>query len=309
MGFSPSPRDPSARAFLPGLASHQRRRSVQKKKKKSPRDPRRVDWLNDASDTPERASQECGVHQGGDDTNTCQDTRISIPHFNYAPEPSCPSMRGTLPRDMDQVYSLLPTSVVHTTHVGTAPLTALPQEKRALTLIHGLIHVDPPRTSPRIRCIHEEQETHRTTYYPDDVTIDIDVSEDTTPPHSTCKTTPTAQQTPQHTVLPPFYDKFSVATYNNGGVDVTPDRFHQFMTGLNPLPHVLNLQEFRPSATSQVTDFERLCRRWGYHLLSSKGRGFGGCCDHDSHVIVPLSPSYEGICTWPPNLGGSSPSP
>ena len=79
----------------------------------------------------------------------------------------------------------------------------------------------------------------------------------------------------KHTVLPPLYDKFSVATYNIHGVDVTPDRFHQFMTGFNPLPQVLNLQEFRPSATSHVTDFQRLCRRWGYHLVSSTGRGVG----------------------------------
>ena len=177
---------------------------------------------------------------------------------------------------MDQVRSLLPTSVVHTTHEDTASLTALPQGKRALNPVQGLTHVDPPRRSARIRCIHDKQETQRSTYYPADVTIDIDVIEDTTPPQSTYKATPTAQHTPQHTVLLPLYDKFYVDTYNIGGVDVTPDRFHQFMTGFNPVPHVLNLQEFRPSATSHVTDFQRLCRRWGYHLVSSTGRGVGG---------------------------------
>ena len=170
---------------------------------------------------------------------------------------------------MDHVRSLLPTSIVHTTHVDTAPVAALPQEKRVITPIHDMTHVDPPRRSARIRRIHEEQETQRSTYYPDNVTIDIDVSEDATPTHRTSKNTPTPKRTPQYTVLPPLYDNFSAATYNIGGVDVTPDRFHQFMTGFNPLPHVLNLQEFRPSAASQVTDFQRLCRRWGYHRVSS----------------------------------------
>ena len=270
------------------------------------RDPRRIDRLNDASATPETASQECSVHPGGDDTNSCSDTRISIPDRNCVPEPSRPSARETPSRIMDQVRSLLPTSVVHTTHEGTAPLTSLPQERRALTPVHDLTHVDPPQRSARIRHIHNEQETQRTTFYPDDVTIDIDVSEDTTPPHSTCKTTPTAQQTPQHTILPPLNDKFSVATYNIGGVDVTPGGFNRFMTRFKPLPHVLNLEEFRPSATSHVTDFQRLCRRWGYNLVSSTGRGVGGCGNHDSRIYLPLSPSYERICTWPRNVRGSS---
>ena len=66
-----------------------------------------------------------------------------------------------------------------------------------------------------------------------------------------------------------YFSSAAIARY------VTPDSFHQFMTGFNPLPHVLNLQEFRPSATSHVTDFQRLCRRWGYHLVSSTGRGLG----------------------------------
>ena len=113
-----------------------------------------------------------------------------------------------------------------------------------------------------IRRIHDEQETQRNTYYPHDVTMDIDVSEDTTPPHSTCRATPTAQQPSQHTVLPPLYDQCSVATYNIGGLDVGPECFHHFMTGFNPLPHVLKLQGLQPSATSHVTDFQRLCRRW-----------------------------------------------
>ena len=84
---------------------------------------------------------------------------------------------------MDQVRSLLPTSVAHTTHVDGAPVSALPQEKHVITPIHDMTHVDPPPSSARIRRIHEEQETRRSTYYPDDVTIDIDVGEDTTPPH------------------------------------------------------------------------------------------------------------------------------
>ena len=156
-----------------------------------------------------------------------------------------------------------------------SPLTALPQEKSALNPVHDLTHVDPPRRCARIHRIHDKQETQRNTYYPDDVTIDIDVTKDTTPPHSTCKATCTAQHTPQHTVLPPLYDKCSVATYNIGGVDVTPDCFHQFMTRFHPLPHVFNLQELRPSASSHVTDFQRLCRRWDYHLVSATGRGVG----------------------------------
>ena len=249
-----------------------------------PRDPERIDRLNDASATPQRASQECSVHSAGDDTNSCPDTCTSIPDCNYAPEPSRPSVRGTLSRIMDQVRSLLPTSVVHTTHEDTAPLTALPQGKRALIPVHDFTHVHPPRRSTRICRIHDEQVTQCTTYYPDDVTITIDVSEDTTPPQSNYRTTPTAQQTPLHTVLPPLYDNVSVATYNIGGMDVTPDCFHQFMTGFNPLSHVLSLQAFRPSATSHVTDFQRLCRRWGYHLVSSTGRGVGG-------VAIVIHPS------------------
>ena len=210
------------------------------------------------------------MHPGGDDTNSCPDTRISIPDCSYAPEPSRPRVRGTLSRILNQVRTLLPTSVVHPTHADTAPLTTLPQEKHVLTPIHDLTHVDPPRRSARVPRIHDEQETQRNTHYLDDVTIDIDVSEDTTPPHSTCKATPTP------TVLPPLYDKLSVTTYNIGRLDVTPDHFHQFMTGFNPPLHVLNLQVFGPSATSHVTDFQRLCRRWCYHLASSTGRGIGG---------------------------------
>ena len=122
--------------------------------------------------------------------------------LKYALEPSRQSMRVTLSRIMDQVRNLLPT------HVATAPLTALRQGKLALTPIHDLTHVDPPRRSGRIRRIHYEQETHRTTYDPNDVTIDIDVRQHTTPPHSTCRTTPTAQQTAHNTVLPPLYDTF-----------------------------------------------------------------------------------------------------
>ena len=220
-----------------------------------------IDWLNDASGTLETASQEFSVHQGGDDTNRCQDTHISIPDYNYTPDPSRASLRGTLSRTMDQVRSLLPESVVHTRHVGTAPPTAVSEEKRVLNPIQDMTHVDPPLRSARIRYIHREQEPQRTTYYLGDVTIDMQVTQDTTPPQSTCKNTPTAQQTPEHTVLPPLYDKCYVATYNIGGADVTPDRFHQFMTRFHVLPHMLNLQEIRPSATSHATDFQKLCRR------------------------------------------------
>ena len=202
-----------------------------------PRDPRRIDRLNNANAAPWIASQEFSVHPGGDDTNSCPDTRISKPDCSYAPEPNRPSVPGTLSSVLHQVRSLLPTSIVHTTHEDTAPLTALPQEKRALTPVHDLTHMDPARRSARIPRIHNQQETQRNTYYPADVTTDIDVIEDTTPPHSTYKATPTAQPTPQHTVLPPLYDNLSVATYNIGGVDVTPNRFDQFMTGSNPLPY------------------------------------------------------------------------
>ena len=164
------------------LPPRRQRKGKEKGFAPGPRDPRRIDRLNDASATPGIASQDCNVHPVGDDTNSCPDTRISIPDCSYAPEPSRPSVRETLSRIVDQVHSLLPTSVVHTTHEDTAPLTAPPQEKCILTPVHDLTHVDPPRSSARIRRIHDEQETQPNTYYPDDVTIDIDVSEDTTPP-------------------------------------------------------------------------------------------------------------------------------
>ena len=192
---------------------------------------------------------------------------------------------------MDQVRSLLPTSVVHTIHEDTDPLTALLQKKCALTPLHDLTHVDPPRRSARIRRIHDEQETQQNTYYPADVTIDIDVIEDTTPPHSTYKATRTAQETLQHTTLPPLYDQFSIATYNIGGVDLTPRPISP--TVFSPLPHVLNLQEFRPSATSHVSDLQRLCRRWGNHLMLSTGRGVWGVAIMIHTSLCPSLPAMK----------------
>ena len=73
---------------------------------------------------------------------------------------------------MAQVCSLLPTSVIHTTHAATAPLTPLTQEKRLMTQIHDMTRLDPLRRSASIRRIHQEQEAQRSTYYPDYVTID-----------------------------------------------------------------------------------------------------------------------------------------
>ena len=73
---------------------------------------------------------------------------------------------------------------------------------------------------------------------------------------------------------------------------MTPDRFHKFMSGFNPLPHVLDLHELQPSATFHVTDFQRLCRRCGYHLVSSTGRRVGSVA---IMIQTSLCPSLPGM--------------
>ena len=59
------------------------------------------------------------------------------------------------------------------------------------------------------------------------------------------------------------------ASLNVGGPDITPNRFCNLLSGFQPLPHTICIQEFKPSASAHIRDFERVALHWGFHLLHS----------------------------------------
>ena len=57
------------------------------------------------------------------------------------------------------------------------------------------------------------------------------------------------------------------ASLNVGGPDITPNRFCHLLSGFQPPPHTICLQEFKPSPTAHIRDFERVALHWGFNLL------------------------------------------
>ena len=60
-----------------------------------------------------------------------------------------------------------------------------------------------------------------------------------------------------------LYDTLTYSSLNIGGVDLTANRFCHMLHGFSPLPHVLALQEFRPSQNTHETDMRRVALHWG----------------------------------------------
>ena len=59
------------------------------------------------------------------------------------------------------------------------------------------------------------------------------------------------------------------ASLNVGRPDITPNCFCLLLSGFQPLAHTMCLQEFKPSPTAHIRDFERVALHWGFHLLHS----------------------------------------
>ena len=67
----------------------------------------------------------------------------------------------------------------------------------------------------------------------------------------------------------PTHDTLTYSSLNVGGVEITPNRLCHLLGGYGTLPHVLSLQEYRPSSLSTTRDHMRVALYWGYHMLLS----------------------------------------
>ena len=67
----------------------------------------------------------------------------------------------------------------------------------------------------------------------------------------------------------PTHDTLTYSSLNVGGVEITPNRLCHLLGGYGTLPHVLSLQEYRPSSLSTTRDHVRVALYWGYHMLLS----------------------------------------
>ena len=56
---------------------------------------------------------------------------------------------------------------------------------------------------------------------------------------------------------------------NVGGPEITPNRLCHLLSGFPTSPHVLCLQEFKPTASHHITHYQRVALHWKYHLLHS----------------------------------------
>ena len=57
------------------------------------------------------------------------------------------------------------------------------------------------------------------------------------------------------------------ASLNVGRPDITGNFFCHLLSGFQPLPHPICLQEFKPSPTAHIRDFGRVALHSGFHLL------------------------------------------
>ena len=90
----------------------------------------------------------------------------------------------------------------------------------------------------------------------------------------------TAPPTPAQTAIPPQPPEtghvvsrtgsaLMHASLSVGGPDINPNRFCHLLSGFQPLRHTIWLQEFKPSPTAHIRDFEQVAPHWGFHLLHS----------------------------------------
>ena len=80
------------------------------------------------------------------------------------------------------------------------------------------------------------------------------------------------------------------ASLNVGGPDITPNRFCHLLSGFQPLPHTICLQEFKPSPIAHIRDFERVALHWGFHLLHSSPSSKNGVAIVVHTSISPKPP-------------------
>ena len=115
------------------------------------------------------------------------------------------------------------------------------------------------------------------------------------------KATPTSQSrdagntwanAPPSTNKHVLYDTLTYSSLNIGSVDLTANWFCHVLHGFSPLPHVLALQEFRPSQNTHVTDMRRVALHWGYHLIYSSPTSKDGVALLIHTSLMPKCPAH-----------------
>ena len=89
----------------------------------------------------------------------------------------------------------------------------------------------------------------------------------------------------------PTHDTLTYSSLNVGGVEITPDRLCHLLGGYGTLPHVLSLQEYRPSSLSTTRDHVRVALYWGYHMLLSSPSSKEGVALLIHTSISPCEPT------------------
>ena len=110
-----------------------------------------------------------------------------------------------------------------------------------------------------------------------------------TPPAPAQTATPPKPPETGHVVFRPC-SALMHASLNVGGPDITPNRFCHLLSGFQPLPHTICIQEFKPWATAHIRDFECVALHWGFHLLHSSPSSKNGVAILVHTSISPKPP-------------------
>ena len=90
-----------------------------------------------------------------------------------------------------------------------------------------------------------------------------------------------------------MHDTLTHGSLNVGGVEITPNRLCHLLSGFQPLPHTLALQEFKPCSSSSIRDHERVAMYWGFHLLASSQSSWDGVALLVHNSISPNEPDLQ----------------
>ena len=75
--------------------------------------------------------------------------------------------------------------------------------------------------------------------------------------------------TPSPFRAPPTGDSLAHASLTVGGPEITPNKLCHLLNGFTTAPHIISLQEFKPTTKHHIKVYERVSMFWKCHLLYS----------------------------------------